>query len=105
VNDWWQAHQTGERPVIYAHRRAQVDQLNSVCQRLRAEAGQLGPDRLAVGDRSVSAPMPCRGPTASMRVGKASAESLGRLYADKHGIEVVCLHIGTLADCRRPLDT
>jgi hypothetical protein len=52
VSDWWQAHQAGERPVIYAHRRAQVDQLNAVCQRLRAEAGQLGPERLAVGDRS-----------------------------------------------------
>jgi hypothetical protein len=38
--------------VIYAHRRAQVDQLNQVCQRLRAEHGQLGPERLAVGDRS-----------------------------------------------------
>jgi conjugative relaxase-like TrwC/TraI family protein len=52
VSDWWQAHEAGERPVIYAHRRAQVDQLNSVCQRLRAEAGQLGAERLAVGDRS-----------------------------------------------------
>jgi uronate dehydrogenase len=30
--------------------------------------------------------------------GKASAENLGRLYADKHGIEVVCLRIGTLAE-------
>ena len=44
VSDWWQAHQAGEQPVIYAHHRAQVDQLNSVCQRLRAEAGQLGPE-------------------------------------------------------------
>jgi conjugative relaxase-like TrwC/TraI family protein len=52
VNDWWQAHQAGERPVIYSHRRAQVDQLNQVCQRLRAETGQLGPERLVVGDRS-----------------------------------------------------
>jgi conjugative relaxase-like TrwC/TraI family protein len=52
VADWSQAHQAGEQPVIYAHRRAQVDQLNSVCQRLRAEAGQLGPERLTVGDRS-----------------------------------------------------
>jgi hypothetical protein len=52
VSDWWQAHQAGERPVIYAHRRAQVDQLNAVCQRLRAEAGQLGAERLAVGDRT-----------------------------------------------------
>jgi hypothetical protein len=38
--------------VIYAHRRAQVDQLNAVCQRLRAEAGELGLKRLTVGDRS-----------------------------------------------------
>jgi conjugative relaxase-like TrwC/TraI family protein len=52
VSDWWQAHQAGERPVIYSHRRAQVDQLNTVCQRLRAEAGQLGAEPLVVGDRS-----------------------------------------------------
>jgi conjugative relaxase-like TrwC/TraI family protein len=52
VSDWWQAHQAGERPVIYAHRRAQVDQLNSVCQRLRADHGQLGQERLAVGDKT-----------------------------------------------------
>jgi AAA domain-containing protein len=52
VNDWWQAHEAGEHPVIYAHRRAQVDQLNSVCQRLRAEHGQLGTERLVVGDRN-----------------------------------------------------
>jgi conjugative relaxase-like TrwC/TraI family protein len=52
VADWWQAHAAGERPVIYAHRRAQVDQLNQVCQRLRAEAGQLGAERLVVGDRT-----------------------------------------------------
>jgi conjugative relaxase-like TrwC/TraI family protein len=51
VADWWQAHQGGEQPVIYAHRRAQVDQLNAVCQRLRAQAGQLGSERLVVGDR------------------------------------------------------
>ncbi|HEY2959116.1 MAG TPA: MobF family relaxase [Actinomycetota bacterium] len=52
VSDWWQAHQAGEAPVIYAHRRAQVDRLNTTCQRLRAEHGQLGPERLAVGDRT-----------------------------------------------------
>jgi conjugative relaxase-like TrwC/TraI family protein len=52
VSDWWQAHQAGEHPVIYAHRRAQVDQLNQVCQRLRADHGQLGPERLTVGDRT-----------------------------------------------------
>jgi conjugative relaxase-like TrwC/TraI family protein len=52
VSDWWQAHQQGEQPVIYSHRRAQVDQLNTVCQRLRAEHGQLGRKRLTVGDRS-----------------------------------------------------
>jgi conjugative relaxase-like TrwC/TraI family protein len=54
VADWWQAHQAGEEPVIYAHRRAQVDQLNQVCQRLRAHHGQLGSERLAVGDRTLA---------------------------------------------------
>jgi AAA domain len=52
VSDWWQAHEAGEQPVIFSHRRVQVDQLNSACQRLRAEAGQLGLERLVVGDRS-----------------------------------------------------
>jgi conjugative relaxase-like TrwC/TraI family protein len=52
VADWWQAQQAGEQPVIYAHHRAQVDQLNQVCQRLRAQAGELGPERLVVGDQS-----------------------------------------------------
>jgi len=54
VTDWWAAHQAGEEPVVYAHRRAQVDRLNTVCQRLRAEHGQLGSERLAVGDRSLA---------------------------------------------------
>jgi conjugative relaxase-like TrwC/TraI family protein len=52
VSDWWQAHEGGEQPVIYAHRRTQVDRLNQVCQRLRADHGQLGNERLAVGNRS-----------------------------------------------------
>jgi conjugative relaxase-like TrwC/TraI family protein len=52
VSDWWQAHQQGEQPVIYSHRRAQVDQLNSVCQRLRADHRELGAERFVVGDRS-----------------------------------------------------
>ena len=50
VDDWWQAHQAKEEPVVYAHRRAQVDRLNQVCQRLRADHGELGAERLAVGD-------------------------------------------------------
>jgi ATP-dependent exoDNAse (exonuclease V) alpha subunit len=54
VSDWWQGHQQGDQPVIYAHRRAQVDHLNQVCQRLRAEHGQLGPERLVVGDRNLA---------------------------------------------------
>jgi uronate dehydrogenase len=37
-------------------------------------------------------------PDSFYGVGKVVAENLGRLYADKHGIEVVCLRIGTLAE-------
>jgi conjugative relaxase-like TrwC/TraI family protein len=51
LDDWLTAQQAGEAPVIYAHRRAQVDRLNLLCQRLRADAGELGSQRLAVGDR------------------------------------------------------
>jgi uronate dehydrogenase len=37
-------------------------------------------------------------PDSFYGVGKAFAENLGRLYADKCGIEVVCLRLGTVAD-------
>jgi uronate dehydrogenase len=37
-------------------------------------------------------------PDSFYGVGKAFAENLGRLYADKHGVEVVCLRVGTVAD-------
>jgi len=37
-------------------------------------------------------------PDSFYGVGKAFGESLGRLYADKYGLEVVCVRIGTLAD-------
>jgi ATP-dependent exoDNAse (exonuclease V) alpha subunit len=51
LGDWWQAFQQGDRVAILAHRREEVDQFNSACQQLRDHAGQLGPDRLQVGDR------------------------------------------------------
>jgi len=44
------------------------------------------------------------GPEAPVRpdscygLGKACGENLGRLYADKHGLEVVCVRIGTFAE-------
>jgi AAA domain/TrwC relaxase len=50
VNDWWGAHRASEQVVILAHRRAEVDRLNSACQRLRALHGELGPERLQVAD-------------------------------------------------------
>ncbi len=54
VDQWWQAREAGEDAVILAHRRAEVDRLNSVCQRLREQAGQLGGERLQVADRQVA---------------------------------------------------
>jgi hypothetical protein len=57
VADWWATHQTsppGEDAVILAHRRARVDQFNLACQRLRDQAGELGPQRLVVGDRTLA---------------------------------------------------
>jgi conjugative relaxase-like TrwC/TraI family protein len=57
VADWWATHQAsppGEDAVILAHRRARVDQFNLACQQLRDQAGELGPQRLVVGDRTVA---------------------------------------------------
>jgi conjugative relaxase-like TrwC/TraI family protein len=49
--DWWEAFQQGERVAILAYRREEVDQFNTACQQLRVHAGQLGAERLQVGDR------------------------------------------------------
>jgi hypothetical protein len=43
VNDWFTAHQNGEQVVILAHRRAEVDRLNTACQRLRHLHGSSAP--------------------------------------------------------------
>jgi hypothetical protein len=37
-------------------------------------------------------------PDSFYGLGKACGENLGRLYADKHGLAVVCLRIGTFAE-------
>jgi hypothetical protein len=86
VADWWQAHQAGEQPVIYAHRRAQVDQLNQVCQRLRAEAGQLATERLVVGDRSFAVgDVVVLGANARDRLGVANGTTAVILELDVSG--------------------
>jgi conjugative relaxase-like TrwC/TraI family protein len=83
--DWWQAHQAGEQPVIYAHRRLQVDQLNQACQRLRAEAGQLGTERLAVGDLSFAVgDRVVLGANALERLGVANGTSAEITGLDTH---------------------
>jgi uronate dehydrogenase len=48
-------------------------------------------------DERIGPDVPLR-PDSFYGLGKAFAENLGRLYADKHAIEVVCLRIGTLAE-------
>jgi conjugative relaxase-like TrwC/TraI family protein len=57
LTDWWQAFQRSVKDpeqtvVILARLRAEVDQFNLACQQLRDHSGQLGRDRLQVGDRS-----------------------------------------------------
>jgi hypothetical protein len=86
VSDWWQAHQAGEWPVIYAHRRAQVDQLNAVCQRLRADHGQLGPERLTVGDRVFAVgDLVVLGANAKDRLGVVNGTTAVIVGVDVHG--------------------
>jgi conjugative relaxase-like TrwC/TraI family protein len=55
LQDWWAAYQDAERDptqdvVVLAHRRAEVDRLNTHCQQLLSARGRLGPDRLQVED-------------------------------------------------------
>jgi conjugative relaxase-like TrwC/TraI family protein len=52
LSDWWQSFQQGNRVVILAYRRDEVDQFNTACQQLRDTHGHLGPKRLTVRDRS-----------------------------------------------------
>jgi conjugative relaxase-like TrwC/TraI family protein len=52
LGDWWQSFQQGNRVVILAYRRDEVDQFNTACQQLRDAHGQLGAERLQVRDRS-----------------------------------------------------
>jgi conjugative relaxase-like TrwC/TraI family protein len=59
LTDWWAAYQDTERDpdqdvVVLAHRRAEVDRLNTHCQQLLAARGRLGPERLQVEDRQVA---------------------------------------------------
>jgi hypothetical protein len=58
LTDWWAAYQEAERDptqdvVVLAHRRAEVDRLNTHCQQLLAARGRLGPERLQVEDREL----------------------------------------------------
>jgi uronate dehydrogenase len=48
------------------------------------------------GER-ISPELPVR-PDSFYGVGKACGENLGRLYADKHGLQVVCVRIGAFAE-------
>jgi ATP-dependent exoDNAse (exonuclease V) alpha subunit len=50
--DWWRSFQQGNRVVILAYRRDEVDQFNTACQQLRDANGHLGDERLTVRDRS-----------------------------------------------------
>jgi hypothetical protein len=52
LGDWWQSFQQGNRVVVLAYRRDEVDQFNTACQQLRDANGQLGPERLQIRDRS-----------------------------------------------------
>jgi hypothetical protein len=72
--------------VIYAHRRAQVDQLNAVCQRLRAEHGQLGPERLVVADqRFAVGDLVVLGANATDRLGVVNGTTAVILELDLRG--------------------
>ena len=51
VDDWWTAHQNGQRAAMYALRRSDVDDLNQRARQVLDHHGQLGAERLEVGSR------------------------------------------------------
>jgi NAD+ dependent glucose-6-phosphate dehydrogenase len=57
----------------------------------------------AARPRQVTAGMPIR-PDSLYGASKAWGEALGRMYAEEHGLEVVCLRIGAVTDDDRPPD-
>jgi conjugative relaxase-like TrwC/TraI family protein len=81
VADWWSSFQQGNRVVILAYRRDEVDQFNTACQRLLDAGGHLGADRLRVGDRefAVGDQVVC-GKNALQSLGVANA-SRGQVVA------------------------
>jgi AAA domain len=59
LQDWWTAWQQAERDpaqevVVLAARRAEVDRLNTACQKLLGARGRLGSERLRVEDRQLA---------------------------------------------------
>jgi AAA domain len=74
--DWWRSFQQGNRVVILAYRRDEVDQFNTACQQLRDAEGQLGPVRLTVRDRSFAV-------GDQVVCGKNALQSLGAANASR----------------------
>jgi conjugative relaxase-like TrwC/TraI family protein len=85
VNDWFTAHRAGEQAVILAHRRAEVDRLNTACQQLRALHGELSPERLQVADRTFHVgDQVVLGANAIRRLGVANGTSGQVVALDPH---------------------
>ncbi len=82
--DWWRSFQQGNRVVILAYRRDEVDQFNTACQQLRDAQGQLGADRLTVRDRSF-------GVGDQVVCGKNALQSLGVANASRGQVVAVDL--------------
>jgi hypothetical protein len=86
VADWWRAFQhsikdPAQTVVILARLRAEVDRFNLACQQLRDHAGQLGTERLQVGDRSFAVgDLVVCGKNALRQLGVANA-TRGRITA------------------------
>lgn len=100
--DWYRSFQQGYRVAILAYRRDEVDQFNTACQQLRDAQGQLGPDRLTVGDRSfaVGDQVVC-GKNALQGLGVANA-SRGQVVAVDAEQRAMTLRLEDGRDVRLP---
>ncbi|MEB3883258.1 NAD(P)-dependent oxidoreductase [Lyngbya sp. CCY1209] len=81
----------GTYTVFEAARRAGVGKI------IYASSNHVSGWREVAGEERITPEMPVR-PDSLYGVGKVFGEALGRFYADKYGMSVICLRIGSFLD-------
>ncbi|MBN2240727.1 MAG: NAD(P)-dependent oxidoreductase [Dehalococcoidales bacterium] len=96
------ARESGVKKVIFAssnHATGLYENDEPYCRIVKGDYTGLVPSKIPQIDHT----MPLR-PDGYYGVSKVFGEALGRYYAEKHGMQVICLRIGTVNRENRPWD-